>query len=154
MKKKKFAVYPREKEITLNGFDTSRGHRNFSGKTMLYVSEPSEAKEIDQKFGKNGTGELLVAEDEQYARALNGEHWDITSTLKGDNVKLLHNYTFSGVDMTGIRTTRDNGYVWARVGGIQKRVKREVALKEGWHIVSQKRRQRRRRAEESVKCKE
>jgi hypothetical protein len=36
-----------------------------------------------------------VAEDEQYARALNGEKWEVKSSLRGDNVKLLHNYTFA-----------------------------------------------------------
>jgi hypothetical protein len=49
-----------------------------------------------------------------------------------------HHYTFSGVDMTGIRTTRDNGYVWVRRGVKQVRVKRDLAISEGWEIVSPK----------------
>jgi hypothetical protein len=146
-KKRKFIVMPREKNVVLDGITTERAHREFNGKTYLHVDDPGEARDIDLKYGKQGTQEVFVAEDEQYARALDGEKWDVTSTLKGTNVKLLHNYRFTGVDMTGIRTTRDNGYVWVRRDGKQVRVKRETAVAEGWQIVSQKRRRRRRGAE-------
>ncbi len=95
MKKKKFVVIPREGGAVLNGIQTSRGHRQFNGKTYMHISDPSEAREIDQKYGKTGTQDVYIAEDEQYARALNGEKWEIKSSLKGDNVKLLHNYTFA-----------------------------------------------------------
>lgn len=94
-KKKKFIVIPREGGAVLNGIRTSRGHRKFNGKTYMHISEPSEAREIEQKYGKHGTQDVYVAEDEQYARALNGERWEVQSNLRGDNVKLLHNYTFA-----------------------------------------------------------
>lgn len=94
-KKKKFLVIPREGNAVLNGIHTSRGHRKFNGKTYMHISDPSEAREIDQKYGKTGTQDVYVAEDEQYARALNGEKWEVKSSLRGDNVKLLHNYTFA-----------------------------------------------------------
>lgn len=89
-KKKKFAVYARSKEAALHGFDTSRGHRDFGKTSVLYVSDPSEAKEIDQTYGKKGTMDLYVHEDDQYERALNAETWDV----KDGQVKTLHHYTF------------------------------------------------------------
>ena len=93
-RKKKFIVLPRQGGAVLDGIQTSRGHRHFNGKTYLHVSDPSEAAEIEQRYGRKGTQAVYVAEDEQYARALNGERWEVKSSLQGDNVKLLHNYTF------------------------------------------------------------
>lgn len=96
-KKKKFIIMPREKETVLNGISTERGHRDFNGKTYMHIDDPGEARDIDLKYGKNGTQEVFVAEDQQYARALEGESWEVQSSLKGDNVKLLHNYTFAQI---------------------------------------------------------
>lgn len=89
-KKKKFMVVARSKKAALDGLDTSRGHRDFTKTSAMYVSDPSEAKEIDEKYGKKGTMDAYVVEDPQYERALNGESWDI----KDGKVKTIHNYTF------------------------------------------------------------
>lgn len=90
MKKKKYMVVARSKKAALDGLDTSRGHRDFTQNSVMYVSDTSEAKEIDQKYGKSGTMDAYVVEDHQYERALNGESWDV----KGNNVKVLHSYHF------------------------------------------------------------
>jgi hypothetical protein len=129
MKKKKFLVIPREGSAVLNGIQTSRGHRKFNGKTYMHISDPSEAREIDQKYGKTGTQDVYVAEDEQYSRALNGEKWEIQSSLRGDNVKLLHNYTFSGVDTSHFK-------VWVLKRGKLARVTKAQAEGRGYKIVS------------------
>ena len=36
----------------------------------------------------------------------------------------IHRWTFSGVDMSNIKTTKDNGYIWIKIGNKQIRVKR------------------------------
>lgn len=63
------------------------------------------------------------------------------NALKG-KYKRTHFDHFQGVDTSHIRTTRDNGYVWVRKDGKEIRVKREVAIAEGYKITSQKRRRR------------
>ena len=58
--------------------------------------------------------------------------------------KKFHKDHFGGVDTSRFKAARDNGYVWVRKGGKEVRVKREVAIAEGYHIPSQKRNKRRR----------
>ena len=41
----------------------------------------------------------------------------------------IHKWTFAGVDMTNIKTTKDNGYVWVKVGNKQVRIKKSEAPK-------------------------
>lgn len=94
-KKKKFAVIPRTKEAVLDGLKTGKGHRDFNGKSIMYISDPAEAREIEADYGQKGTGDVYVAEDAQYTRAMNN-----------DGVDSVHNYTFSGVDMSGVKKAR------------------------------------------------
>lgn len=113
-RKKKYVVIPREQKVTLDGVTTEHGHKDFSTKTpMLYVNE-DEAKDIDQKYGlAGGSREVYVAEDQQYSRALNN-----------DGVGSVHNYHFTGVDMSRIKPSKSD-YEWVETSaGRYKRVKR------------------------------
>lgn len=144
MKKKKWMVVSRDKKTSLTGITTQRGgHRTFGKKTSaMWISDKHEAEEIDHKYGMKGKGDVFVVEDEKYSYAVNGEQWDMNFTEKGGQLKTVHHYTFSGVDMQ------------ARGGGERVRVKtadghtvvsREYAVSEGLEILPQKA-QRRRRA--------
>ncbi len=93
-KKKKFMVVAREGSAVLKGLETGKGHKSFNGKSFLYVDDAGEAAEIEQKYGKKGTQDVYVARDEQLERALNGEQWEVKSSLAGDHVKVAHNYFF------------------------------------------------------------
>lgn len=145
-KKKTHRVFAREGDVITNGLNTSRGKVDFEGRSATYVDE-STAKEVQERYaGKNGS--VIVAKDEQYDRALDGESWQIQYDKKrGDWVKTLHKYRFDGIDTSHIRTTRDNGYVWVWKGGKQVRMKRSEALMEGLEIIPQKRIERRKGAE-------
>jgi hypothetical protein len=55
----------------------------------------------------------------------------------------IHHYTFAGVDMTGIKATKDNGYVWVQKVGKQVRMKRSEAIEEGYEIIHPKKREKR-----------
>lgn len=129
-KKKKFIVLARRGDIGEKGVVTGRGHRKFRNNSALWLSDEGEAREVEQKY----KGKVAVTEDQQYTWSQNNEGGN------GTRMDNIHNYTFHGVDMRGIRTTRDNGYVWAYVGGgRQRRMKREEAEREGYEIVPQKR---------------
>lgn len=129
-KKKKFIVLARRGDIGEKGIVTSRGHRKFYKDSALWLSDEGEAKEVEQKY----KGKVSVTEDQQYTWSVNNEGGN------GTRMDNIHKYTFTGVDMRKIRTTKDNGYVWAYVGGgRQRRMKREEAEREMYEIVPQKR---------------
>lgn len=129
MKKRKYIVIPRQKSAVLNGLETERGKRSFKGKSYLHVDDPGEARDIDLKYGKTGTQEVYVAEDEQYARALDGERWEVKSNLKETNVTTLHNWQFRGVDTSHFK-------VWVLKRGKLVRVTKEQAEKRGYRVVA------------------
>jgi hypothetical protein len=131
-KKKKFIILPRNERIFMQGLTTGRGHRRFKKPGAMWITDEGEAREIDYEYGMKGKKQVAVTTDQQYEWSANNEGGD------GRRMDNTHHYTFSGVDMTGIRTTRDNGYVWVRRGVKQVRVKRDLAISEGWEIVSPK----------------
>ena len=137
-KKKTHRIYARDRNAVLDGLKTSKGTVNFGTKTAVYVDEAT-AKEVDERYGlKSMDDSVMVVKDEQYDRALNGEKWDLVRDSKrGDWVKTLHKYKFSGVDTSHIRITKDNGYVWVMLGGKQVRMKRMDAEREGYEIVKE-----------------
>lgn len=140
-KKKKFIVLPRNSKIFENGLTTGRGHRKFKKAGAMWITDEAEAREIEHEYGMKGKKQVAVTTDQQYEWSANNEGGNGT---KMDNI---HNYTFSGVDMTGIRTTRDNGYVWVLKGATQVRMPRSQAVEEGYEIIPQKRERRRKGAE-------
>jgi hypothetical protein len=123
MPKKKFMVVPREKLISLSGLDTTRGHRNFGKKNkVMYVSEPSEAAEIDARYGlKGGTGDVMVFEDDRYSKALKAEHWDINKN-NGEPV-YLHHYIFGGMGLKQEMHDFANDPAYERIGAGRYRKK-------------------------------
>ena len=86
--------------------------KKFSKNGTFETNDPGEAAEIDKVLGARGTGEVVVT---SYNEKEPG-----------------HNYRFTGVDTSHLRRTRDNGYVWVRKDGKEIRVKREVAIAEGY----------------------
>lgn len=94
------------------------------------MDDPAIAKEIDTQHGLKGSGDVWVAQDE------NLEWHEKHDGLTDGKMKGIHNYTFQGVDMSGIKTTRDNGYVWVWKEGKQIRVTRTEAENEGYEIIS------------------
>lgn len=145
-KKKTHRIYARDENVILDGIKTSRGKVNFGTQTAVYVDEAT-AKEVDERYGGK-SGDVIVAKDEQYERALNGEGWKIQyDSKRGDSVKTLHKWKFQGIDTSHIRTIKDNGLVWVYRGGRQILMKRSKALEEGFEIVPRKRDKRRTSAE-------
>lgn len=140
--KKTHRIYARDKNAVLDGLKTSKGTVEFGTNTAVYVDE-STAKEVDERYGMNSMEDsVLVAKDEQYDRALNGESWEIIPDRRGDWVKTLHKYRFQGVD-TSHFVKRRNGdiriasgvkYVWMSGQWIPK-----------YELLSQKRTTRRKR---------
>jgi hypothetical protein len=141
MKKKRYIVVPRTEAIKKSGLSTGKGKLTFGNKSAQWVDDPAIAREIDTQHGLKGSGDVWVEQDE------NLEWHERNDGMTDGKNTGIHHYTFSGVDMTGIRATRDNGYVWVRVDGKEKRVKKEIAIAEGWHISKKKRTQRRKGAE-------
>lgn len=138
-KKKKYIVVPRTTSTMTSGLQTSKGKLDFKDKTGMYV-DSDLASEIDTHHGEHGSNDVWVCEDERLSW-----HERNDSMTDGKNAG-IHHYTFSGVDMSHIRTTRDNGYVWVRKDGKEIRIKREIALAEGY-VLSKKVRKARRKAE-------
>jgi len=135
-KKKKFIVLPRNEKIFKKGLTTGKGHRQFKEAGAMWITDEAEAREIEHEYGMKGKKQVAVTTDQQYEWSANN---DGSNGTKMDNI---HNYTFQGVDMSHIKTTRDNGYVWVIKGGSQVRMKREEAIAEGYEIVKQKRSKR------------
>ena len=140
-KKKRYMVVPRSERIKESGLQTGKGKLSFGGKTAAWVDDPAVANEINTQHGLKGSGDVWVAQDENLE--WHEKHDGLTD---GKNVG-IHHYTFQGVDMSGIRTTRDNGFVWVWMGGKQVRMKRSEAEEEGYEIIQQKRDKRRKSAE-------
>jgi uncharacterized GH25 family protein len=140
-RKKKFIVLPRNGAIFEKGIKTGRGHRKFKRAGAMWITDEAEAREIENEYGMKGKKQVAVTTDQQYEWSANNEGGD------GRRMDNIHNYTFRGVDMSNIRTTKDNGYVWVRKGASQIYMKREQAIEEGLEIVPQKRFERRKSAE-------
>lgn len=143
MAKKKYIVVPRSPRAMENGIQTSKGKLDFDGKTGMYVTD-DVASEIDTHHGEHGSNDVWVCEDERLSW-----HERNDSMTDGKNTG-IHHYTFSGVDMTGIRSVRLSREVWVWVDSqrlVQKLVRREVAEQEGYEIVPEKARKARRKAE-------
>lgn len=64
MKKKKYMVVGRTKDVVLNGFQTSQGLKEFGGKTAIYCDQDM-ASEIDTEHGLKGKGDVFVVEDDR-----------------------------------------------------------------------------------------
>ena len=131
-KKKRYMVVPRTTGVQQTGIKTGKGQLTFGKKTAQWIDDPAVAKEIDTQYGMKGTGDVWVAQDE------NLEWHEKHDGLTDGKMKGIHNYTFAGVDMKGIKSTKDNGYVWVWVGGKQVRMKRIEAEEEGYEIVERK----------------
>ena len=63
MAKKKHIVVARTQEAIDKGVDTSKGHLDFKGQTMLYVDDDSIADEIDHTSGLKGNQDVWTHED-------------------------------------------------------------------------------------------
>jgi hypothetical protein len=131
-KKKRYIVVPRTVGIKETGLNTGKRHLKFGKQTARWIDDPAEANDINTKYGLKGSGDVWVEQDE------NLEWHDKHDGLTDGKMKGIHNYTFQGVDMKKIKTTRDNGYVWVYKDGKQVRVKREEAENEGWKKVKVK----------------
>lgn len=146
MKKKTHRIYARDKDVVLDGLQTSKGRIEFGAKTAVYV-DADTAKEVDERYGlKSANDSVMVAKDDQYERALNGEKWDVVRDSKrGDWVKTLHKYRFQGVDMEQrggnekVKVETSDGYTF---------MSREKAEELNFVIIPQKREKRRLGAEE------
>lgn len=130
-KKKRYIVVPRNQKAILDGLDTTKGKFEFGKKTARFIDE-SMASEIDTQYGLKGTGDVWVERDENLEWH---EHHD--KNTDGRKVS-IHHYTFAGVDMSNIRSTKDNGLVWVRDGLKQILMTREQAEEEGLEIVENK----------------
>lgn len=84
---KAYVVYPRTKEIAKSGIKIRGKKKRFTGGSFMNLNE-NDAKEVSDVYGKQN---LHVVEDEQLARAVNAEKWDMT---ENNNVKVLHHYNF------------------------------------------------------------
>lgn len=129
-KKKRYMIVPRTEAAKEGGLVTGKGKLTFGTKSAAWVDDPTIAKEIDTQHGLKGSGDVWVAQDE------NLEWHEKHDGLTDGKMKGIHNYTFQGVDMSGIKTTRDNGYVWVWKDGKQIRVTRAEAENEGYEIIS------------------
>lgn len=140
-RKKKYIVLPRNGAIMERGLTTGRGHRKFKKPGAMWITDEAEAREIEHEYGMKGKKQVIVTTDQQYEWSANN---DGSNGTRMDNI---HHYTFQGVDMSHIKTTKDNGYVWVIKGASQVRMKRKDALEQGYEIVPKKRETRRARAE-------
>jgi hypothetical protein len=138
MKKKRYIVVPRTEEAKRRGIKTGKGNLTFGRKTAQWVDDPAIAREIDNEYGRKGSMDVWVAQDENLE--WHERHDGMTD---GRNAG-IHHYTFAGVDTQArggnerVRVKTKNGYTF---------VSRLVAEEEGYTIVPQKRRARRKRAE-------
>jgi len=146
-KKKTHRIFARDRDAMMDGLKTSRGNVDFKGQTAVYVDEYT-AKEVDERYGiKSQEQSVIVSKDEQYDRAVNGEGWKIQYDKRGDWVKTLHNYTFTGVDMTQrggnerVKVKTADGYTF---------MSQDAAEELGLEIIPQKRSERRKGAEVQV----
>jgi hypothetical protein len=138
MKKKRYIVVPRTEEAKARGIRTGKGDLKFGTKSAQWVDDPVIAKEIDREYGKGGSMDVWVAQDENLE--WHEQHDGLTD---GRNVG-IHHYTFAGVDIAGrggnerVKVKTKDGFTF---------VSREVAEEEGYQILPQKRKARRKGAE-------
>lgn len=129
-KKKKSIVLARNEKIAEQGLELDGKKYEFHQGKALWGEDQGIAEALQQKYPRD----IAVTEDQQYSWSVNNDNGNGTTM---DNI---HHYTFQGVDTSHLKTKRDNGYVWVSVGvGKQARMKREVALAEGYEIIPQKR---------------
>jgi hypothetical protein len=120
---KRFMVVPRTPEAQRKGVTTGRGHRKFAG-NKFWVSDPAEAKEIDQTAGLHGSGQVWVHEDPGFEFHLKHDGSD------GHNFD-VHHYTFQGIDTSHIKKDPENDeYEWVPVG-LGRMVRRKKERKNG-----------------------
>lgn len=81
-------VVPRTKEAKIRGFNAGRGRRRFSKRGAMFVSDASEAEEIDRTVGLKGSKEVWVHEDPMYEWHLHND-----GSTSGQNIE-THGYTF------------------------------------------------------------
>jgi hypothetical protein len=135
-RKRRFIVVPRNTRTQMNGLQTGKRKLDFGKQTARWIDDPAEARDIDTRYGLKGSGDVWVEQDENlewHAKNDNGTDGRMAG---------IHHYTFQGVDMSNVRTTRDNGLVWVYVDGKQKLVKKQIAVEEGYEIVPKKREKR------------
>ena len=88
-KKKRYIVVPRTEAIKESGLRTGKRKLNFGQKTARWIDDPAEAREIDQRYGNKGTGEVWVEQDENL-------EWHAANDNQTDGRKLgIHHYTFA-----------------------------------------------------------
>jgi hypothetical protein len=138
MKKKRYIVVPRTEEAKRRGIKTGKGNLTFGNKSAQWVDDSAIAREIDNDYGKKGSMDVWVAQDE------NLEWHERHDGMTDGKNKGIHNYTFAGVDL---QARGGNERVKVKVKGGFTFVSREVAEEEGYTIVPQKRRRRRKGAE-------
>lgn len=130
MKKKRYIVVPRTEEARRDGIRTGKGTLKFRNQTAAWVDDPAIAREIDSTYGRKGSMDAWVAQDENLEW-----HEKHDGSTDGRNVG-IHHYTFAGVDIQNrgggerVRVKTKDGYTY---------VSREVAEEEGYKIVPQKR---------------
>lgn len=129
MRKKKYIVLARNKKIATHGLVTGKGKRSFGNYSALWISDPAEAREIEQQYGTQGSRDVSVTTDQQYEWSINNDGSNGTRT---DNI---HHYTFQGVDISKLRRTTESPNVWAIRDGKQILIKRQEAYAEGLEIV-------------------
>jgi hypothetical protein len=125
MKKKRYIVVPRTEEAKRKGIKTGKGKLTFGGKSAQWVDDPAIASEIDKEYGKNGSMDVWVAQDENLE--WHEKHDGLTD---GKNMG-IHHYTFAGVDTSNFK-------VWVMKRGKLVRVTKKQAKEKGYKIVSDK----------------
>lgn len=120
MAKKKFMVIARNKRIQETGVTTGKGHRTFGEKSVMWISDPAEAREIETQYSKR---DIAVTTDQQYEWSLNNDNQN------GTKLNNTHKYTFQGVDTSYFK-------VWVQVNGRLKRVTKEEAKRKGLEVIS------------------
>jgi hypothetical protein len=138
MKKKRYIVVPRTDTVKKQGLATGKGKLTFGNQTAQWVDDPAIANEIDTQHGMKGSGDVWVAQDE------NLEWHERHDGMTDGRNKGIHNYTFAGVD---IDTRGGNERVRVRTRDGFTFVSRVVAEEEGYQIVPEKRKARRKSAE-------
>ena len=138
MKKKRYIVVPRTEEAKRRGIKTGKGNLIFGNKSAQWVDDPAIAREIENDYGKKGSMDVWVAQDE------NLEWHERHDAMTDGRNKGIHNYTFAGVDINArggnerVRVKTRDGFTY---------MSRVIAEEEGYQIVPQKRKARRKRAE-------
>ena len=90
MANKKHVVMARMPNVIENGLETSKGHLDFKGKSMVHV-DGDIADEIDQTQGLKGSGEVWVHEDPILNHT---ERYHENTSVKEGTVMSLHSYIF------------------------------------------------------------